>query len=232
MKIKAFTLIELMIVVAIIAIIATFAIPNLIRSKMVTNETGAVAGLKSMVNHEEVYKSSDADGNGIKDYLTNEIAGFYTTKDANGNEIKMIDVAFAKADFTDAVGWSMVAITRPSGAVASAAKAGYRFTTMDQMHDESNVLFDHNDTALTVNGVTVMGANSGLTAGAAGHTSVYGFQAHADSYGRSGTRSFIVNIEGSVYAADKGGTTTQNWPGSGDITTLDAGSGRNWSLAE
>ncbi len=47
-KQKGFSLIELLIVVAIILIIAAIAIPNLIRSKMAANEASAVATLRTL----------------------------------------------------------------------------------------------------------------------------------------------------------------------------------------
>ncbi len=45
---KGFSLIELLIVVAVILIIAAIAIPNLLKAKQASNETGAAANLKTM----------------------------------------------------------------------------------------------------------------------------------------------------------------------------------------
>jgi type IV pilus assembly protein PilA len=47
-KQKGFSLIELLIVVAIILIIAAIAIPNLLRSRMASNEAAAVASIRTL----------------------------------------------------------------------------------------------------------------------------------------------------------------------------------------
>jgi len=54
---KGFSLIELLIVVAIILIIAAIAIPNLLRSRMAANEASAVASLRSVFTTQATYNS-------------------------------------------------------------------------------------------------------------------------------------------------------------------------------
>jgi prepilin-type N-terminal cleavage/methylation domain-containing protein len=53
---QGFSLIELLIVVAIILIIAAIAIPNLIRSRIAANEANAVATVRGIVQAEDTYR--------------------------------------------------------------------------------------------------------------------------------------------------------------------------------
>jgi prepilin-type N-terminal cleavage/methylation domain-containing protein len=55
---KGFSLLELLIVVAIILIIATIAIPSLLRSRQAANESAAVATLRTLNTAEVTYAAA------------------------------------------------------------------------------------------------------------------------------------------------------------------------------
>jgi type IV pilus assembly protein PilA len=95
-----FSLIELLIVVAIILIISAIAIPNFIRSKMTANEAAAVQNSRNITTAEVVY-------------ATTYSIGFSPTLTALGGNGSTVDVN--NAGLIDAV-------------LGSGTKSGYTFT--------------------------------------------------------------------------------------------------------
>lgn len=83
MKKTGFTLIELMIVVAIIAIIAAIAIPGMIRAKMSANEAAGAGNIRTLSSAQAQYQTAaftDGNADGTGDYgtlanLANPLAG-------------------------------------------------------------------------------------------------------------------------------------------------------------
>ena len=69
-KQKGFSLIELLIVVAIILIIAAIAIPNLLRSRMAANEASAVGSLRTINTAQVTFQSTYGIGYGTLAALT------------------------------------------------------------------------------------------------------------------------------------------------------------------
>jgi len=84
-KQKGFSLIELLIVVAIILIIAAIAIPNLLRSRIAANESSAVGSIRSINTAQVTYASTYPDA-GFSPALVNlgPISGTTPTSAAAG----------------------------------------------------------------------------------------------------------------------------------------------------
>ena len=73
-KQNGFSLIELLIVVAIILIIAAIAIPNLMRARMAANEASAVGSVRTIITGEISYQAANWYSGGIPIGFSNALA--------------------------------------------------------------------------------------------------------------------------------------------------------------
>lgn len=102
MRNRGFTLIELMIVVAIVAIIAAVAIPSLLASRIAGNEASAMSSMRTIASTQEQYRTRyGLYASGLTD-LTN--AGY--VDDVLGSGVKS-GYAYGNSSSTSNTNWSL-----------------------------------------------------------------------------------------------------------------------------
>jgi len=110
---KGFTLVEIMIVVAIIALLAAIAVPNLLTARRTANEAAAKATVRSLSTAAEVYSTSHS--------------GAYPTQVATPG---LVDFISSAADYCGATGGG--ATVQGYNYTCALAASGYTFVAAPQ----------------------------------------------------------------------------------------------------
>jgi prepilin-type N-terminal cleavage/methylation domain-containing protein len=211
---QGFTLIELMIVVAIIAIIASIAIPNLLSARLNANESAAIATLKNISSSQ-----SQCQASGVIDDNNNGAGEFGYFGELSG------------ADFVRANG-AISATERITPAVLSSA---FGNVANSEVVRSGYIFRMYLPGALGV--FVPEAAGGGATGGsvnAAQAEVLWCTYAWPSSYGNSGKRAFFVNQAGDVLGcrnstAQYNGTT--NRPVAGTAAFLTAASTMSGTIA-
>ncbi len=200
---SGFTLIELMIVIAIIAIIAAIAIPNLLSARLNSNETAAIATLRNIISAQSQFQTTsraDENNNGVGEYGTfGELSGSVNVR---GSTRTLAPPVLSSA-------------FRSVNATGQVSRSGYLFAMYLP------------DTA----GKGIPEASGGGIAAGALNADIaettWCCYAWPTNYGNTGNRSFFVNQGGDITATEDAtyqGTTSAPaskaaFEGSGDTIT-------------
>jgi len=197
-----FTLIEMLIVTALIAVIASIAVPNLLSSKLVSNETAAIATMRAISSAQFQFQTSstlDLNSDGGSEFGTLRELGGLDPLRGTGAPLK-IGLLSKSAALTDATG--------------GVTLKGYRFRMFLPAADGS--------------GVAAIGANAAQFDPALSQR-YWTCVAWPVVQGKSGKRAFFINQQGVLLEArgtDYDGSSVEPDAGAGlvgvPVTQIDA----------
>jgi len=128
-KSRGFSLIELLIVVAIILIIAAIAIPNLLRARMAANESSAVASIRTINTAETTYNSTYPSV-GFAPALTNLGGAIGAACVPSSTTACLIDAVLSNNGNPAGSGKSGYLFTTGAGTVSAGVNVGYVAVTV------------------------------------------------------------------------------------------------------
>ena len=133
-----FSLIELLIVVAIILIIAAIAIPNLLRARMAANESSAVSSLRTINTGEITYQSTYPTV-GFAPALTNLGGGLGVACVPSSTTACLIDSVLSNNGNPANSGKSGYFFTTGIGTVSAGINVGYTVQAVPKILNETGV---------------------------------------------------------------------------------------------
>jgi len=221
-----FTMVELMIVMAIIALLVAIAIPGLLAAQRSSNERSASASLKTIVTAQTDFNCSDRDNNRIRDYWTADVYGLYGLYPLDsagtvppdgttiGDAIRLIEPSLATADGQeDATGASYGNVSPPASIILFAPKAGFvyrAFASMETSVGAPTTLLNDTDTG-------------GL--GPVHDTNRYAVMAAPENLG-TGRVLFMVSTDGIIYKYTLPAGYSSGYTGGTTSTTTITGTGQ------